>query len=213
MITCPNCGELTKSNISIYNENLRKQKFSLTPILPICKHCNEEVKISDKCQGGNVIVLNGTCGSGKSTIAEILAEKGFLAIDGDCAIQVIRHKKNSKKWDFNELAEEISKELDILSLIGNNFVISSVITPNDIDKYKEMFEKRNLKYTFFLLKPQYQTSMERCNSRTCHTSITPEQWIKYFYDLLKFDDSVIVVDNTNMTAFETAVYILEVAFR
>ena len=45
MITCPNCGRLTKEQIYIYNTELRKQNFGHTPILPTCKICNAEVAI------------------------------------------------------------------------------------------------------------------------------------------------------------------------
>ena len=208
MITCPNCGSLTKDDIQVYSENLRKQNFSLSPILPTCKHCEAEVIITHKCGSGNIIVLNGTSGSGKSTIAEIFSEKGFLAIDGDCAIQVVRHKKGTKQYAWEELINEIACEIDILSLLGENIVLSHVILPEDLDKYIAIFESRNMKYAFYLLKPEYETAVERCQTRTCHTSITPEYWIKHFYDLLCFDERVSVVDNTNMNAEETAECIL-----
>jgi predicted ABC-type ATPase len=209
MITCSNCGVLAKNDISIYSESLRKQSFNMSPVLPVCVHCGQEVEITHTCNGGNIIVLNGTCGSGKSTIAEILAEKGFLAIDGDCVIQVAKHKKRTKQIDFNEMADETASEIDILSMFGDSFVLSTVILPEDIVKYIKIFQSRNLKYRFFLLKPEYQTAVGRCQSRTCHASITPEYWIKHFYELLNFDDSVIVVDNTNLTPEETAAYILQ----
>ena len=86
MIVCPNCGAIRKDDVRIYNDNLRKQNLSISPILPTCKLCDAEVVINHKCDGENVIVVNGTSGSGKSTIAEILLKKGFFAIDGDCAI-------------------------------------------------------------------------------------------------------------------------------
>ena len=210
-ISCSQCGKLSKKEILLYSESLRKQTFDILPILPTCKRCGTEVVIPNVCKGGNVIVLNGTCGSGKSTVAEILVKKGFMAIDGDCAIQVIKHKKNVKDWSFDELADEIACEIDILSLFSNKFVISSVIMPEDMDKYIKIFESRNLKYAFFLLKPDYQTAVNRCQSRTCHTSVTPGQWIKHFYDMLAFDDLVIVVDNSNITANETAEYVLQKA--
>lgn len=209
MITCPNCGELVKSDITIYSESLRAQNFSMLPILPTCVRCGAEVKTTHKCSGGNIIVLNGTCGSGKSTIAEILAEKGFLVIDGDCVIQVVKHKKKTKQVDFNEMADEIAIEIDILSMFGDNFVLSTVILPEDLDKYIKVFQSRNLKYQLFLLKPEYHTAVERCQSRTCHTSITPEYWIKYFYEMLNFDDRVIVVNNTNLTPEESAAHVLQ----
>lgn len=209
MINCPNCGETAIEEIQIYNENLRRQNFSLSPVLPTCKRCKAEVGITHKCNSGNIIVLNGTSGSGKSTVAEILAGKGYTAIDGDCAIQTVRHKKGTKQYEWDELISEISCEIDILSLLGGNIVLSHIVMPEDMDKYIEMFESRNLKYKFFLLKPEYHTAVNRCQSRTCHTSVTPEYWIKHFYDLLNFDDRVAVVDNTHMTAEETAEFILK----
>jgi predicted ABC-type ATPase len=209
MITCPSCGELEINDITIYSESLRKQDFSMLPVLPTCIHCGKEVEIKYKCNSGNIIVLNGTCGSGKSTIAELLVDKGFLAIDGDCVIQSVKHKKGTSQVDFIEMAEEIASELDILSMFGDNFVLSTVILPEDFDRYIRVFQSRNLKYRLFLLKPEYQTALERCQSRTCHGSITPEYWIKYFYEMLNFDDSVIVVDNTNLTPAETAARILK----
>jgi len=155
------------------------------------------------------MVLNGTCGSGKSTIAEILLKKGFLAIDGDCAIQAAKHKKRTEQVDFTKIADETASEIDILSMFGDDFVLSTVILPEDLDKYIGMFQSRNLKYRLFLLKPEYQTAVVRCQSRTCHSSVTPEYWIRHFYEKLNFDDRVIVVDNTNLTPEETAAYVLK----
>ncbi|MDD4774393.1 MAG: dephospho-CoA kinase [Eubacteriales bacterium] len=208
MIICPNCGVLTKNDISVYSEELRKQNFLMSPVLPVCIRCGREVQITHTCNGGHIIALNGTCGSGKSAVAEILAGKGFLAIDGDCVIQTVKHRKKVKQVGFNEMADEIAREIDILSLFGNRFVLSTVILPEDLSRYKEIFESRNLKYRFILLKPEYRTAVERCRSRTCHTSVTPEYWIKHFYELLRFDGGVIVADNTNQTPEETAAYIL-----
>ena len=208
LITRPNCGELTKRDITVYSEILRKQDFDMSPVLPTCAYCGEEVEITHRCDGGNVIVLNGTCGSGKSTIAEILLRKGFLAIDGDCVIQVVKHKKRTAQWDFNEIAAEIANEIDILSMFGDDFVLATVILPEDLDNYIEIFQSRNLEYQLFLLKPDYRTAVQRCQSRTCHASVTPEYWIRHFYEKLSFDDRVIVVDNTSLTPEETAACIL-----
>ena len=209
MLDCPNCGKLNKDEIHIYNESLRKQNFSLSPILPVCKHCGAKIKFTHKCNGGIIIVINGTCGSGKSTIAEILVGKGFLAIDGDCVIQTVRHKTGKKQYEWKELIDEITCEIDVLSMYGENIVLSHVIMPDDLEEYIGIFKARNLKYRFILLKPEYSSAVERCNIRACHTSVTPEYWIKHFYDLLVFDNQVTVVNNTDMTPVETAEYILE----
>ena len=108
------------------------------------------------------------------------------------------------------MADEIASEIDILSMFGNNLVLSTVILPEDLDKYIGIFQSRNLKYRLFLFKPDYQTAVERCQSRTCHASVTPEYWIKYFYEMLNFDDRVIVVNNTNLSPEETAAHVLQV---
>ena len=208
MITCPNCGEIPKSDIWVYSESLRKQDFDMSPVLPTCVRCGKEVEIAHKCNGGNIIVLSGTCGSGKSTIAEIFLGKGFLGIDGDCVIQTVKHKKRVEQVTFSEMADETAVEIDILSMFGDDFVLATVILPEDLDKYIEIFQSRNLEYRLFLLKPDYRTTVQRCQSRTCHGSVTPEYWIRHFYEKLSFDDRVIVVDNTRLTPEETAAYVL-----
>jgi gluconate kinase len=210
IINCPNCGEITKDSVKVYNESLRKQNIRISPILPTCKVCGSDVAVSHTCNGGNIIVLNGTCGSGKTTIAELLAEKGWFPIDGDCAIQSLRYKKGTKQYEWNELIDEIACEIDILSLFCKNIVLSHIVLPEDIDKYVEIFESRNIKYKFILLKPDYHTAVERCQTRICHTSITPEKWIRHFYDILVFDDGRFdIIDNSVMTAQETTETILD----
>ena len=209
MIICPGCGVLEKSDIEIYSDELRKQSFSLLPVFPVCKRCGAGVNIDDICAGGNIIVITGTCGSGKSTVAEVLAGEDWLVIDGDCAVQAVRRKNNRKNYAWDELIDEIAHEIDILAMFGENIVLSHVILPEDVEKYINIFKARGLRYRFFLLKPDYDTAVQRCMARTSHTSITPEKWIKHFYDLMEYDgDVATTIDNTTLTADETARYIL-----
>ena len=79
-----------------------------------------------------------------------------------------------------------------------------------MNKYEQAFKERNLRYKLILLKPNYKNVVERCQTRTCHTSITPEKWIKYYYDALDFDSHFFIVDNTNMSVQDTVEYILEI---
>jgi len=208
VITCPTCGQLTKDEICLYRASLRRQTFAMLPILPTCQRCGADVTVTHTCTGGSILVLNGTCGSGKSTIAEILSERGYLAIDGDCVIQVVKHTMGGKQVPLADLVPEVGREIDLLSLYGERFVLSHVITPAEMAAYVSLFQARNLTYRFILLKPDYATAVARCQSRTCHTSIPPEVWIRHFYDLLAFDQGVELVDNTHMTPEETAAYIL-----
>ena len=123
-------------------------------------------------------------------------------------MQSARHKRNGEKIDYREIADEIAAEIDLLSLYSEHLVLAAVIHPDDMEQYKKIFEMRNLTYRFILLKPRYEVVWERCQTRTCHKSVTPEYWVDYFYKLLTFDDTVEIVDNTDMTAEDTVGYIM-----
>jgi len=89
-IICPACGELDKSLVELYNINLWRQNFAMPPILPTYKQCTSEIKVKDPPKGAKLIILNGTCGSGKSTIAEELMKiYGHAVIDGDCVLDTV----------------------------------------------------------------------------------------------------------------------------
>ena len=217
-ILCPNCGEIGKGDTTIYNTALRKQNIDISPIFPTCNKCGEQVSTDNICGGGEIIVINGTCGSGKSTIAgELMKRHGYFAIDGDCANQSLKAKISSddpdlrKKVEFNsdETLKEISEEIDWLSIYGDKFVLAAVILPKDIARYEEIFRKRNLKYSFFLLRPSYEVAVQRCKTRTAHETITPESYVKYYYDKLNFDSGISVIDNSAQSAHETMQMILK----
>jgi hypothetical protein len=134
----------------------------------------------------------------------VFAGKGWLAIDGDCAVQTLRHKKGTKDYEWNELINEIACEIDISSLFSKNIVLSHIVLPEDINKYIEIFKSRSIIYKLILLKPDYQTAVDRCQTRTCHTSITPEKWIKHFYDKLVFEDNEFeIINNSGLSVQET----------
>ena len=163
---------------------------------------------------GNIIVVNGTCGSGKTSIAECLQNNGYLAIDGDCAIQSLRCKKKVKQYEWNELIDEILYEISLLTYFNKNIVLSHVILPKDLGKYMQAFASYGLQYKFVTLRPDYQTAVERCKSRTAHDNITPEKWIRYFYDLLVFDEQMAdTIDNTNQSIEETVAEISNLKWR
>ena len=204
--TCPTCGPVSLENITVYNKALRKQSFAISPVLPTCNTCGAEAEVKGCTQGVRILLLNGTCGSGKSATAEeLVANHGFMAIDGDCVMQVVKHKYGIQQvaFDSNEMLEEIGQEIDILSAYGRDIVLSHVIMPADIDKYKSLFESKGMDYRIILLRPNYETAVQRTKTRTCHRSITPEEWVRYFYDKLVFDNME-VLDNSDMTVAQAA---------
>jgi hypothetical protein len=110
---------------------------------------------------------------------------------------VVKHKKGTTQWDFHEIAAEIANEIDILSMFGDDFVLSTVIMPEDLDKYMEIFQSRNLKYRFFLLRPEIRP-LRHAASRGFATGALRQNTDKILREA-GFNDRVNVIDNTNMT--------------
>lgn len=217
-IVCQICGEINSSDITLYDINLRKQDIDISPIHPTCNFCKSSVKITTKCSGGEIIILNGTCGSGKSTIAgELMKRFGYYAIDGDCVNQSVKYKFGlddlnlRAKVEFNsdETLSEIADEIDYISLFSDKIVLSHIILPEDMDRYIKIFNERNLDYHFFLLKPSYEEAVARCQVRTCHKTVTPENYIRYYYDKLVLSDGVTVIDSSNLSVDDTICQILD----
>ena len=211
-ITCPNCGPVPLHSVTIYNDSLRKQNFSLSPILPTCTVCDSDVEVIGDTRGVKILLLNGTCGSGKSSTAEELVKShGFVAIDGDNVMRVIEHKLGVRRIDFDspEVFEEIGKEIDIMAALGNKIVLTYVVMPKDLQKFKDIFERKGMDYRIILLKPSYEIAVKRAQTRTCFTSVTPEEWVRHFYDALDCDD---VFNNSDLTVQQSAVEILQLAF-
>lgn len=218
--TCPKCVHIHNENVKIYNENLRKQSFKISPILPTCLICGSEITLNNSVVYGSeckVIVLTGTCGSGKSSTAEILMQKyGFGVIDGDCVMQVVKHKLGAHKIEYNapQMYMEIENQIDILLGLKKDIVISNIVTTQDIQIYRKIFKQRALNYKIFLLQPKYASAIARTKTRTCHKSITPEEWVKYFYDELstfknQSNEDVIIFDNSDYSVEKAANKILQ----
>ena len=212
-IICPLCGLVPLHNVTIYNDGLRKQKSSLSPILPTCNVCVSEVEVKSDTRGVKILLLNGTCGSGKSSTAEELVKShGFAAIDGDNAMRIVESKLGERRVGFEspEFLEEITKEIDILSAVGRKIVISTVVE-KEIQQYKNIFESKGMDYRIILLKPSYEVAVKRTQTRTCFTSVTPEVWVRHFYDALNCE-GVDVFDNSDLSVEQSAVEILQLAF-
>lgn len=82
----------------------------------------------------------------------------------------------------------------------------------DVDKYKQLFESKGLDYKIILLKPDYETAVQRCQTRTCHAKITPDEWIRYFYDRLYATDGVIELNNTGYSINDAVNKIMDLPF-
>ena len=111
----------------------------------------------------------------------------------------------------DEFINEVEREILFLSTFTDKIVLSHIILPGDIDDYKRMFMKRGLRHRHILLKPDIDTAVYQCNTRTCHDNITPEFRVRFFGKELMYtkEDDVHIVDNTNLTADETIIEIMK----
>jgi hypothetical protein len=142
-LTCPVCGVV--DDINIYSESLKRPRFKIAPVLPTCKNCGSEVDCfpSDEYKG-RAVVLIGACGSGKTTIAEMLMnEHGYNAIDLDCIIDILKHKYKDRKLrlDSPESYRETEKCINILKCFGKDIVLSLVMLPEELHQYREIFKR------------------------------------------------------------------------
>ena len=65
---------------------------------------------------------------------------GFAAIDGDCVLQAVRHRRGDKAvYNSDETLGEIAREIDALSAFGGRIVLSHIILPEDWHRYKGIF--------------------------------------------------------------------------
>ena len=161
-------------------------------------------------------MLTGNCGSGKSTISEILmADHHFGIIDGDCVLAVVREKTAKKGVAYNSpvVLDEISVMADILFTLGKNVVLSHVVLPDELDMYHRLVSGNGIRILTFVLKPSLEVTKKRNVERTCWPKTTPVGVIEQFHkDISYFNEDsaqdLYILDNSYQTACETANSIL-----
>ncbi len=209
---CPRCNSDVR--FTLHNEKVvQKKRIAIKPILPTCLACGTEVRVHPRpasMQGGNLLVLIGTCASGKSTTAEMLIQRhGFYGIDGNVVSNVVSYKSGGARVEFNsvEILQEIGYEIDILLALQQDIVLTQVIIPEDLPSYRELFRSRGLHYRIFVLQPQYSVAVARSKARTCWNTLTEERWIKHFHEhMARFvpQQDVVIFDNSDLSAEEAA---------
>ena len=217
--SCPHCGSIAPEQVTVCNARLRSEQLPIPPILPTCTACGAELACNVHATVNpeiRVIVITGTCASGKKTIAQLLARRhGFRIIDGNIVRDVVRHKLGIRNAQFNgdEMVAEITREIDILAALHQDIVLSHVIIPDDLPRYRSVFRQRQLRYRIVLLQPDCAVAVARSRERICFTGVTDEYWIRHFHEQLSVleqqeQPDVIVYDNGGESAEESAEKIL-----
>jgi len=207
---CPNCDELRIEQINLFDPNITEYRHNLKSIHPVCKNCYSELSYQwdgTQQEQGRVLLITGTCASGKSTIAQIAAQQyGFFLIDGDGVRQIVKLKMglSESDWNADYFHNEILLMIDMLLSLGHDIAIAHVILPEIIPRYRDFLCKRGVNYFFSVLLPNHKILLQRNESRECWT--TEEKWIREFHHPfvgLKSNGDIFVHDNSNETPEET----------
>jgi predicted kinase len=152
----------------------------------------------------NLIILNGTCGSGKSTIANEL--KDYFVINGDDIIREIKEKEGkAPEYNSDIVFFEYQRRMNIGFKQKRKIVINAVFDEFDINKLIKQNSDADIKHIVLL--PRLDVAIKRTELRTCFTSITPKYWVEYFHQkmemLCKANMDIDIIDNSELSIEET----------
>ena len=162
----------------------------------------------------NIIILNGTCGSGKSTVTQYLVENySFYSFSCD---NIIKQEKAKTGISYEYNSESIySKYSDLLStnLDKEYLIIDSIFIDNDLSRFLLYVPKSITNIFHIVLYPQYEIAYMHTQERTCFIHKTEEYWVKYFHkhisELINVDKNVHIIDNSYISIQETANIVLD----
>jgi len=214
---CDICGFITDNDIILeFDEYLDNY---ISSVLIKCRYCKNVVEYVEPKSNvhryykreSKAIVLNGICGSGKTSIAYLISKiHKYIQVDGDWLLHCYR---NIKHYKVN--VESINPYLLNLSLglvhLGHNVVISHLIMPCKIKHVCEIFSKRKISCNLVILMPDYEELIRRNTIRECWKNKTDVYWIDMLYKEFKDCKEIYRYyhDNTYESKSETVNKIME----
>ena len=148
-----------------------------------------------------LLIINGTCGSGKTTVATLLSQQyGIPYIDVDFTIKSIKDQ-TSLTPAYNSI-EVYNKLMDELQNIKSKVVvIASIFLSKDFIVLKSLISYLDFNMFHILLKPDFETAICRTQERTCFKNKTPVEVTKYFHEEIqksfRNENIDLVIDNSN----------------
>jgi hypothetical protein len=186
---------------------------------PHCATCGETVghqRSPDQAapaSRGHVLVINGTCASGKSTISYLLSEHhGFIQVDGDWILH--RTRQQNPKAHADEIHEDLARLAADLVDTGRSVALAHIIPPEHLGVYRLIFAELGIRYGIVILMPRVPVLLSRNETRKCWPKTTPEYWVMKFHDEFQAASEDLARhfhDNTDETELETAASLSTVA--
>jgi predicted kinase len=160
-----------------------------------------------------VLLLTGTCGSGKTTVATLLANlAGWTHISEDDIWHNCFGKDRGRFLsDEHRLKRQKVHEIVLKQLLsslnsGREVVIDATVhesPPEAYEEYQRLFEAHGIEWTIRVLHPRLEVAVARDRGRECWK--VGERGVKELRE--KFDNGVFgtecYVDNSDETAEET----------
>ncbi|NKB66715.1 MAG: hypothetical protein GKR89_06630 [Candidatus Latescibacteria bacterium] len=185
---CPQCGPLDRGGLTLYRPPLlNAHSKRLDPhctacgATAICRSQPVPADAQTPAIQGAVLIITGTCSSGKSTISYLLAQQHqFIQIDGDWIWQ--QAKEQDPKIQPDDIHGELALLAANLASLGQAIALAHVISPHHLPIYERLFDQRSIDYQIAVLMPQVETLLARNQDRRCWPKTTPEYWVMKFYD-------------------------------
>jgi shikimate kinase len=207
---CKNCGTINNYGVELFGFDKTKIKndIGIRHIYPICNNCKSSVKILYRnnifC---DAIILNGTCGSGKTSISKCFyTEQEQFIIDGDRVIEIAREKHKEKyEYNSNEVYNEIIEEIIIGKALNKKIILNHIFSKDEFIKFSVKLFENKIRPIMVILRPTVEIAYSRTQERTSFRNKTERKWVEYFDQMMMDYDpnEFIIIDNSNYTIEET----------
>jgi hypothetical protein len=207
--SCPRCGDLAAVDIAPYREgvfNAASRRFD-----PRCRSCEGRATFDTlRCDAGPtapVLVLSGSCASGKTTLSYLLSEHyGFVQIDGDYVLE--RHRsEEQRRVDADEIHPYLLTMAEGFARLGRPVALAHIVPPHLIPHYQAWLKERHIAHRIVIIMPRMPVLLERNEIRVCWPKATPEHWVRKFHDdYLNAPEPIkaLFYDNSDETPDQTA---------
>lgn len=205
MCKCTYCGNVKSSDVVLIDDRIPEMKSGDKIVSPRCGLCDKRLipdkawRSKDKQQ--NVIIITGLCGSGKSSVGQMLEKKiGYVHIDGDAVSKRVNwdiRNGNLKERSGYRVFDEMLESIHVLLQQGYSVIGTYVFSEEEMKRYKEKFTELGVNSHFFVLKTEKDICIERDKARESWTA--GEEFVMKWYDeqrALIESGTWIVVDNS-----------------